>query len=961
MPNLTRNPLSVALLALLFCLAARDARADLGPPDLAVMQTLAAPISQGGYGWGAVYGWDYTTNPCPTSGGLNWAGVVCAHGHVQSIIADCRAQKLNAPIPDILSQLSALVALEIRFCGLTGSIPESLALTQLSSLVLDDNVLTGTIPSALATDPQLSLFTAANNLLTGDIPNFPNNLYVEIGLTGNLLNQIPDTWTSFDRAISYNCYPSIPTSCEISVPYNNICTPNRQDCPSTVMIGKVSGDGQWAQAGAFFLSPLVVSITDLSGNPVSGVTVTFSGPGVVTTTAMSDGSGMASAQVQASSAVGGNTVTASTDPNTMVTFGLTAGDTATCSSTFSVTSTADSGPGTLRQGLADVCPGGTVDLSPIAGQTIALSASATSYNFGGRLYIGDSVSITGAGATISGSNLTRIFFVQGGNVTVSNVTLENGMALGGTSQYGGSAAGMGGAIFQNGGGLTLNQVKLENNQAVGGSPDSSGNGGGGGFGGNLTGGDLGGGAGTGDGAGGILQGVGGIGGFGGGGGAGTYVAPLSGGPYGGIGGFGGGAGTDNLGTNEYAVSGTPGYGGGSGTSLAGGSGAGFGGAIFVRNGSLNLNGASFNGNSAAGGTGAQGKGGALFMYNRANLNMIPNSVTYAGDVAAAAGLAGQGYSGDPYDNNHTCPGVDTVDICGIVPSNTLTVAVAGNGAVTDSTGLIACPTGNCAALFQTSAVLSATPSAGYVFSGWTGGGCSGMAPCTVSLANGSASVTATFVPGTIQIANGSNPNLGSTAVCASPQTNGCGVTMALTFNVDESVALGTPTVVTQGATGLDFNLAPNGFNCANSQCTVQVNFTPLAPGLRLGAIRFTDTNNHVLSTSYISGVGTASLMTFAPPVSQALPFTGLDHPLSLAVDAAGDVFAGDYGNRVLELPAGGGPAITLPFTGIGRAFGVAVDGAGGVYAADYYNQQVVELPAGGAAQVTLPLTGFTGP
>src|ERR1022692_2469916 len=160
---------------------------------------------------------------------------------------------------------------------------------------------------------------------------------------------------------------------------------------------------------------------------------------------------------------------------------------------------------------------------------------------------------------------------------------------------------------------------------------------------------------------------------------------------------------------------------------------------------------------------------------------------------------------------------------------------------------------------------------------------------------------------------------------------------------------------------LDFNLAPNGFNCANSQCTVQVNFTPLAPGLRLGAIRFTDTNNNVLSTSYISGVGTASLMTFAPAVSQALPFTGLDHPLSLAVDAAGDVFAGDYGNRVLELPAGGGPATTLPFTGIGRAFGLAVDGAGDVFVADYYNQQVVELPAGGAAQVTLPLTGLQGP
>jgi hypothetical protein len=122
-------------------------------------------------------------------------------------------------------------------------------------------------------------------------------------------------------------------------------------------------------------------------------------------------------------------------------------------------------------------------------------------------------------------------------------------------------------------------------------------------------------------------------------------------------------------------------------------------------------------------------------------------VTFTGDVAAAAGAPGQGYSADPYNNNATCPGTDTVDICGIVPTNTLTVTVtvSGSGTVTDSTGLINCPV-NCAALFQNSAALTAAPTAGNIFSGWSGGGCSGTAPCTVSLAGGSASVTANFVP-----------------------------------------------------------------------------------------------------------------------------------------------------------------------------------------------------------------------
>ena len=749
-----RSLLHIALLAVGFWLSISNAHADLGPPDLPIMQQLAAPVSQGGYGWAAALGWDTNNNPCPTTGLANWPGVTCnKNGRVVIIVATCGTQLINGPLPPILSQLTALTSFDLRGCGLTGTIPDAMgSMTRLTRLRLDPNALTGPIPASFATLPNLGYPVLAGNMLTGSIPDFPSNGSTIINLAGNFLTQIPDSWTLFNRNVSYNCYPTLPASCD-SQSTSNVCTPNRQDCPSAVMISKVSGDGQWAQMGAMFPNPLVVSVTDLSSNPVAGVTVTFSGPGIVTTSAMSGNNGLASAPVQANSTIGGNTVTASTGPGTMVTFGLTAGDTSACSSTFSVTTNADSGPRTLRQGLADVCPGGTIDLSPIAGQTIALSASASSYNFGGRLYIGDNVTINGAGATISGSNLTRILFVQDGNVTLSNLTLENGLGEGGTSQDGGSAAGMGGAIFINNANVTLNQVALSSNQALGGSPDSSGNGGGGGFGGNLTGGDLGGSAGTGDGAGGVVQGVGGLGGFGGGGGAATVNTATGGGPYGGIGGFGGGSGAGTSFTpgsfnNQPSIGdnieGTPGYGGGVGATPAGGGGAGFGGAIFVRAGSLNLNGVTFNGNSAVGGTNAQGKGGSLFVYNGANLNEIPNTITFSNDLAAAAGQPGQGYSGDPYDNSNTCPGVDTVDICGVIPTNTLTVSVSGNGAITDTTGLINCPSGNCAALFSSGATLTANPAAGVAFNGWSGA-CSGTGSCIVSLAGGSAVVGANFV------------------------------------------------------------------------------------------------------------------------------------------------------------------------------------------------------------------------
>ncbi|HZU25954.1 MAG TPA: LamG-like jellyroll fold domain-containing protein [Bryobacteraceae bacterium] len=667
----------ITILAVILCMTVQRARANLGAPDLATMQAVAALP-----GWSAVTGWNPATNPCPDIG-ANWSGVTCDAGRVTTIVVVCGAQQINGPLPDILGQLTALTSLDLRNCGMTGPIPDAWStMTRLTRLRLDPNVLTGPVPSWLPNLPSLGTLVLANNLLTGPMPAFPNTVGLDVDLAGNFLTQIPDTWTQFNRNVSYNCYPSLPATCD-SQSQQNTCTPNRQECAASVMITKVSGDGQWTQEGTTFANPLVVSVTDLSSNPVAGVTVTFSGAGIVTTTAQSNSSGVASAMVQASSTVGGNTVTASTDPNTMVTFGLTAGDTAVCSSTFSVTSTNDAGPGTLRQALADVCPGGTVDLTPVAGQTIALSQSATSYNFGGRLYIGDSVSITGAGATISGSNLTRIFFVQGGNVRLSNLTLGNGLAQGGASQYGGSGAGMGGAIFQNGGTLTLNQLTLLNNQAVGGSPDSIGNGGGGGFGGNLTGGDLGGTGGTGDGAGGIVQGVGGVGGFGGGGGAGSSFTHNGGNAYGGIGGFGGGGGggtSINGSVLINNVEGTPGYGGGFGTSPAGGGGAGFGGAIFARAGTLNLTGVTFTGNTATAGAGAQARGGSLFIYDGSLINgaifggavvNIDATTTFSGSAAANAGQASVGYSGAPYSNQATCPGVDTADICGVVSNVSL--------------------------------------------------------------------------------------------------------------------------------------------------------------------------------------------------------------------------------------------------------------------------------------------------
>ena len=77
-----------------------------------------------------------------------------------------------------------------------------------------------------------------------------------------------------------------------------------------------------------------------------------------------------------------------------------------------------------------------------------------------------------------------------------------------------------------------------------------------------------------------------------------------------------------------------------------------------------------------------------------------------------------------------------------------------------------------------------------------------------------------------------------------------------------------------------------------------------------------------------------------------LPFTGLNAPTGVAVDAAGDLYVADWGNnRVLKLAAGSTTQTVLPFTGLNGPDGVAVDTAGNLYVADTNNNRVVKLPA----------------
>jgi uncharacterized repeat protein (TIGR01451 family) len=119
-----------------------------------------------------------------------------------------------------------------------------------------------------------------------------------------------------------------------------------------------------------------------------------------------------------------------------------------CAATHVVTTNADSGAGSLRQAIADACPGTSITFSGVT-SPITLT--------GGEIVIDKDLTITGPNVplTISGNNTSRIFNIENGNsVSISNLTFTSGRAS------------VGGAIF-NKGDLTIRDCTFTGNNAVG--------------------------------------------------------------------------------------------------------------------------------------------------------------------------------------------------------------------------------------------------------------------------------------------------------------------------------------------------------------------------------------------------------------------------------------------------------------------------------------------------------------
>ncbi len=140
--------------------------------------------------------------------------------------------------------------------------------------------------------------------------------------------------------------------------------------------------------------------------------------------------------------------------------------------TFNVTTTndiidANDGVLSLREAIAAAgsLPGRDTILLPDSG-TITLNSSLPTLRTGNDLTIQSSSRFS----TISGNNQHQLFAIDGANVTFENLTLAQGLALGGNGvNGGGGGGGFGGALFINNGSVVVDNVTFLNNRAIGGN------------------------------------------------------------------------------------------------------------------------------------------------------------------------------------------------------------------------------------------------------------------------------------------------------------------------------------------------------------------------------------------------------------------------------------------------------------------------------------------------------------
>ena len=130
--------------------------------------------------------------------------------------------------------------------------------------------------------------------------------------------------------------------------------------------------------------------------------------------------------------------------------------------------------------------------------------------------------------------------------------------------------------------------------------------------------------------------------------------------------------------------------------------------------------------------------------------------------------------------------------------------------------------------------------------------------------------------------------------------------LTLPFTVNVATTLGSVQALTLGTSSLDFTLGA-GTTCTNgttnTSCNVEVQFLPVASGLRKGAVALFDQSQTLLAVVPIYGIGTAPLAALSPGTASVVSTGGisLGSPFQAAIDGAGNMYVANYtGNNMVK-------------------------------------------------------------
>ena len=187
--------------------------------------------------------------------------------------------------------------------------------------------------------------------------------------------------------------------------------------------------------------------------------------------------------------------------------------------------------------------------------------------------------------------------------------------------------------------------------------------------------------------------------------------------------------------------------------------------------------------------------------------LLENSSLWSGQIEANSDPLTFGFKAAT-DNNYLNGAIDEVqiydralsaaEVTGIynasslglctVPKNTLSVTVAGNGAVSSSPLGISCGI-TCSAVFTSGAqvTLTAMPASDSFFTGWSGG-CTGTGSCTIVVGI-SNSVTATFAPVSLPLLTAAKSGTGSGSIISTAPGISCGTSCSQKYSAGRTVTL----------------------------------------------------------------------------------------------------------------------------------------------------------------------------